>query len=152
MVRVRPRSRPTPTRWTAGSVTGPPAGSPGNASDWRIATESAGQSTGDRAAEALDRQPEIIRFLSGLFGPYPFRQAGGIVDNDPDIGFALENQTRPIYAKGWFQHPGNNTYVVVHELAHQWTGDDLAARAVAAHLAQRGLRQLHGVAVVRARG
>lgn len=108
------------------SVTGPPAGSPGNGSDWRIATESAGQSFGDRAAEALARQPEIIRFLSGVFGPYPFGQAGGIVDNDPDIGFALENQTRPIYAKSWFSQPGNNTSVVVHELAHQWTGDDLA--------------------------
>jgi len=111
--------------WT---VTGPPAGSPANASDWRVATEAAGPSTGDNAAAALARQPEIIRFLSGYLGPYPFGQAGGIVDNDPGIGFALENQTRPIYAQSWFSSPGDNTSVVVHELAHQWTGDDLALK------------------------
>ena len=109
--------------WT---VPGPPAGSPGNASDWRVATEAAGPSTGDNAAAALAREPEIIRFLSGYLGPYPFGQAGGIVDDDPGIGFALENQTRPIYAQGWFSSPGDNTSVVAHELAHQWTGDSLA--------------------------
>jgi len=65
--------------------------------------------------------------LSGLFGKYPFGQAGGIVDNDPGLGFALENQTRPIYAKGWFDEPfDDGVSVVVHGLAHQWTGDDLA--------------------------
>lgn len=109
-------------------VTGPPTGSPGNASDWRIATEAAGPSTGENAAAALARQPEIIRFLSGYLGKYPFGQAGGIVDNDPGIGFALENQTRPIYAQTWFTSPGDNTSVVVHELAHQWTGNDLALK------------------------
>ena len=107
--------------WT---VPGPPAGSPGNESDWQVLAEDPAPTTGDNAAAALARQPEIIRFLSGVLGRYPFRQAGGIVDNDPDIGFALENQTRPIYAQGWFDEPGE-TSVVVHELAHQWTGDDL---------------------------
>ena len=53
------------------------------------------------------------------------------MDNDPDIGFALENQTRPIYAKSWFEDPGDDVSVVVHELAHQWTGDDLAVVGVA---------------------
>ena len=112
--------------WT---VPGPPAGSPGNACDWRVATEAAGPSTGDNAAAALARQPEIIDFLLGILGRYPFGQAGGIVDNDPGIGFALENQTRPIYAQAWFSQPGDNTSVVVHELAHQWTGDSLALEA-----------------------
>ena len=109
--------------WT---VAGPPTGSPGNTSDWQVATEAITPSTGDNARAALNRQPEIIDFLSGLFGKYPFGQAGGIVDNDPGLGFALENQTRPIYAQGWFSTPGDNTSVVVHEIAHQWTGDYLA--------------------------
>ncbi|MET1133859.1 MAG: M1 family aminopeptidase [Aeromicrobium sp.] len=112
--------------WT---VTGAPAGSPGNASDWRTASEPAGPSIGENAEEALAREPEIIDFLEGILGPYPFGESGGIVDNDPGIGFALENQTRPIYAQGWFAAPGDNTSVVVHELAHQWTGDDLALEA-----------------------
>ncbi|HSU35691.1 MAG TPA: M1 family aminopeptidase [Propionibacteriaceae bacterium] len=107
-------------------VAGPPTGSPGNTSDWQVATEALTPSTGDNARAALNRQPEIIDFLSGLFGKYPFGQGGGIVDNDPGLGFALENQTRPIYAQGWFSTPGDNTSVVVHEIAHQWTGDSLA--------------------------
>ena len=94
--------------WT---VPGPPPGSPGNASDWRTASEAAGPSTGENAEAALARQPEIIDFLDDILGRYPFGEAGGIVDNDPGIGFALENQTRPIYAQGWFsqarrQHVG----------------------------------------------
>jgi hypothetical protein len=109
--------------WT---VSGPPPGSPGNDSDWQIATEALTPSTGDNARTALNRQPEILDFLSRLFGKYPFGQAGAIVDNDPGLGFALENQTRPIYAQDWFTRPGDNTPVIVHELAHQWTGDSLA--------------------------
>ncbi|UUI67266.1 immune inhibitor A [Aeromicrobium duanguangcaii] len=112
--------------WTP---TAAPAGSPGNTSPWRTASESAGPSTGDNAEAALAREPEILDFLSGFLGRYPFRESGGIVDNDPGIGFALENQTRPVYAQGWFTAPGDNTSVVVHELAHQWTGDDLALEA-----------------------
>ena len=39
-------------------------------------------------------------------------------------GFALENQTRPTYpAVG-----GGYTSLVVHELAHQWFGDDIAVQ------------------------
>ena len=112
--------------WT---VPGPPPDSPGNASDWRTASEAAGPSIGENAEVALAQQPEIIDFLDDILGRYPFGEAGGIVDNDPGIGFALENQTRPIYAKAWFSQPGDNTSVVVHELAHQWVGDDLALEA-----------------------
>jgi aminopeptidase N len=84
-------------------------------------------SIGARAEAAFARQPQILRFLSGLMGPYPFGQAGGIVD-DAAIGFALENQTRPVYDKGFFTGGDSSTddSVVVHELAHQWAGDSLA--------------------------
>jgi aminopeptidase N len=80
---------------------------------------------GEIAQASLARQPEIIDFLSELFGPYPFSAAGGIVD-DADLGFALENQTRPIYSKVFFTDPVSGDEVVVHELAHQWIGDHLA--------------------------
>jgi aminopeptidase N len=78
------------------------------------------------AARSFARQPEIIDFLSGYFGRYPFSAAGGIVDNTTEFGFALENQTRPIYAPGFFRTPQRGDAVVVHELAHQWYGDSLA--------------------------
>ena len=110
--------------WT---VPGAPAGSQGNDPDWTVAASDTRPSIGDRARTALDEQPEILAFLSSVLGPYPFKQAGGIVDDDPSIGFALENQTRPIYSKDFFQYDAeDNDSVVAHELTHQWTGDDLA--------------------------
>ena len=109
--------------WT---VPGPPEGSPPNENDWIAATaEDAPPTTGEIAEGSLARQPEIIDFLASMFGPYPFSAAGGIVD-DADISFALENQTRPIYSKGFFTDPISGDSVVVHELAHQWFGDDVA--------------------------
>ncbi len=72
------------------------------------------------------RHGDILDFLVATFGPYPFATAGGIVDDDPDLGFALENQTRPIYSTAFFGDPEGSPWVVVHELAHQWYGDSLA--------------------------
>jgi aminopeptidase N len=82
-----------------------------------------GPSAGEVAAGSLGRQPEIIDFLSGIFGPYPFRTAGGIVDDFAELGLALEAQTRPVYARAFFSDAITGDRVVVHELAHQWTGD-----------------------------
>ena len=135
--------------WT---VSGPPAGSPANASDWRVATEAAGPSTGDNAAAALSREPEIIRFLSGYLGPYPFKQAGGIVDDDPDIGFALENQTRPIYAQGLVLLPRRQHLRRGSRARPPMDRGQPRPQPVARHLAQRGIRQLYGVAVVEDQG
>lgn len=80
---------------------------------------------GASALVSFDRQPEIIKFEAENFGPYPFNASGGIVDV-AEIGFALENQTRPIYSQWFFGGPEGNDFVVVHELAHQWFGDSLA--------------------------
>ena len=110
--------------WT---VPGPPAGSPGNANDFTVATlADLPPAVGYQARASFARQPEILQFLSSQFGPYPFRDAGGIVDHLRDVGFALENQTRPIYAEEFFYDPIGADSVVVHELAHQWYGDSVA--------------------------
>jgi aminopeptidase N len=85
----------------------------------------AGPTLGSVARGSLAREPEIVDFLSGEFGDYPFEAVGGIVDDTPDLGFALETQTRPVYAAGFFGDPVGGDGVVVHELAHQWFGDDL---------------------------
>ncbi len=85
--------------------------------------EPGGPSLGRIAEDALARQPEMIRFLERTFGPYPFRTGGGIVDDHPEFAFALETQTRSIYASGFFFDQVFGETVVVHELAHQWAGD-----------------------------
>jgi aminopeptidase N len=71
---------------------------------------------------ALRSLPEAIRFLSSIYGPYPFEAAGSAVDFAPHLGYALETQTRPIYAFA----PDVTT--LVHETAHQWFGDSVGLR------------------------
>jgi hypothetical protein len=110
--------------WTA---SGAPATSPGNTNDWIVGgAAQAPPTTGEIAQGSLSRQGEILDFLAARFGPYPFSAAGGIVDDVEGLGFALENQTRPIYSKGFFSDPVSGDAVVVHELAHQWYGNSLA--------------------------
>jgi aminopeptidase N len=69
------------------------------------------------AFERLDPQPEIIDFLAGLYGAYPFTSGGGIIDWAPDVGYALEAQTRANY------HRIPLPPTVVHEISHQWFGN-----------------------------
>ena len=90
------------------------------------AVASDGGSEGEYAAADLARTPEVIRFESRQFGPYPFDAMGGVAPA-ADVGFALENQTRPVYTRGFWRN-GPNIYVVVHELAHQWYGDSVSVQ------------------------
>src|SRR6201996_8973408 len=72
-----------------------------------------------KSRAAIDSLPEIIRWESNIYGPYPFAAAGSVVDV-ADLQYALETQTRPIYAFA----PNRTT--VVHETAHQWFGDSVS--------------------------
>ncbi len=72
-----------------------------------------------KSRAAIDSLPEIIRWESHIYGPYPFAAAGSVVDV-ANLQYALETQTRPIYAFA----PDRTT--VVHETAHQWFGDSVS--------------------------
>ncbi|MFE9452867.1 M1 family metallopeptidase [Streptomyces sp. NPDC006739] len=75
------------------------------------------------AAPVLKQLPSVLDWESKLFGPYPFRSAGAIVDHAPSVGYALETQGRPVYDAA----PDLNT--LVHESAHQWFGDSVSLTA-----------------------
>ncbi|GAA4802398.1 M1 family metallopeptidase [Nocardioides caeni] len=92
-----------------------PAGTPVvNAVSRRL---SSGERT--RAWRELRRTGQITDWLEARLGPYPFSSTGGVVTS-LDVGFALENQSRPTYGS-WIYRS-----IVVHELAHQWFGDSVA--------------------------
>ncbi len=89
---------------------------------WLVAV-SEGLGERDQAASMrlMKKTPAVVAGLEEDLGDYPFSVVGGITTG-LSAGFALENQTRPTYpAVG-----GSATSLVVHELAHQWFGDDIA--------------------------
>jgi peptidase M1-like protein/immune inhibitor InhA-like protein len=116
--------------WT---VPGAPEGSGPNENDWIVGTPAdEPPTTGEIADAALAKEPDIIAFLESLYGPYPWQASGAIIDDQPGLGFALENQGRPVYAFDFFaDRPGaaEADSVIVHELAHQWVGDSVAVAA-----------------------
>ena len=65
---------------------------------------------------------EVTDYWSKVFGTYPFSSTGGVID-DFSAGYALENQTKPLY--GGFD-PDQS--IIAHELAHQWFGDSLSIK------------------------
>ncbi|GII77843.1 metallopeptidase [Sphaerisporangium rufum] len=80
--------------------------------------------TDPRYREHLDflyrTSAKVTDYWSTVFGNYPFSSTGGVID-DFSAGYALENQTKPMY--GGFQ-PDES--IIAHELAHQWFGDSVS--------------------------
>jgi len=69
--------------------------------------------------QVLSKLPEIVRFYSSIYGPYPFTAVGAIVDSAKNVGYSLETQTKPNFP----YVPDEAT--LVHELSHMWFGDSL---------------------------
>jgi aminopeptidase N len=76
------------------------------------------------AAFDFGRTPEMIRFFSESFGPYPFEAYGVAVVGD--VGFALETQTLSVFSASAVTGARLYEEVVAHELAHQWFGDSVS--------------------------
>jgi aminopeptidase N len=69
--------------------------------------------------QVLAKLPDVIRFYSSIYGPYPFSSVGAIVDSAKNLGYSLETQTKPLFP----YVPDEAT--LVHELSHQWFGDSV---------------------------
>jgi aminopeptidase N len=72
-----------------------------------------------KATPVMAKLPAIIDYFSKVYGKYPFGWSGGIVDNAPNVGYALETATRPVFDRA------PSVATLSHELAHQWYGDDV---------------------------
>jgi aminopeptidase N len=70
-------------------------------------------------AEVLDKLPAMVALYSSIYGPYPFDAIGAIVDDAPDVGYALETQTKPVFDS----MPDEAT--LAHEISHMWYGDSV---------------------------
>jgi aminopeptidase N len=101
-------------------ASGTPAGGP----PWFVGVSQQLSAGGrDGAMRLMKKTPKVISWLESELGKYPFNSTGGVVTS-LNPGFALENQTRPTYpAVG-----AGAVDLLVHELAHQWFGDDVAVR------------------------
>ncbi|MFN8151303.1 MAG: M1 family metallopeptidase [Solirubrobacterales bacterium] len=71
--------------------------------------------------------PAMVNFLAKRFGAYPFGSVGFVAGWVPAVGYALENQTKPHFA-GTERGPEVNRPELLHELAHQWMGDNVTGR------------------------
>ena len=81
-----------------------------------------------QAFAAMEPSPQIVRRLSTWFGPYPFREIGGVVPAHR-LGFGgLETQTRPVYGAESILDSGFAPGLVSHELSHMWFGDNVTVR------------------------
>jgi aminopeptidase N len=73
--------------------------------------------TAQVAKDRIATTDDVISFYSDLYGEYPFSSIGNVVDQAPEVGYALESQTKAMYSNT----PGQSTFV--HEMAHMWFGN-----------------------------
>ena len=91
---------------------------------WRaVVSRGLTDAQGREAMDLMKRTPELLSALEEDLGDYPFSSVGGLTTS-LEVYFALENQTMPTYP--YLGNGGYAALIVVHELAHQWFGDDVA--------------------------
>ena len=67
---------------------------------------------------------DVVEWEQRIYGRFPFSSTGGIDVLAPNVGYSLETQTRPVYAR---RAAGAlpSASLLAHELGHQWFGDSV---------------------------
>ncbi|WP_156322490.1 M1 family metallopeptidase [Leucobacter musarum] len=87
--------------------------------EWSFVDSSVRQSLKDTIATRRGQIQGMIQFLETKYGPYPGNSTGLVFDVT-SLGYALETQDRSYFE-------GNvSVSTLVHELAHQWFGDEVS--------------------------
>ena len=76
-----------------------------------------------QAVATIAREDATVKFLSDIYGPYPFDSAGAVVDRLSGVGYVLEVQT-----KVHFPTNSVSANTMAHELTHQWFGDSVTLK------------------------
>jgi aminopeptidase N len=81
----------------------------------------------DSRKDNFAKMPEMIEYLSTLYGPYPFSEYGVVIASPETDACAwagaLETQTLSIHCPIFEM---STEEVIVHEVAHQWFGDSVS--------------------------
>jgi aminopeptidase N len=88
------------------------------------AAVAAGTSVPDASTAFNTATANVIDWEQQVYGRYPFSSVGGIDVLAPNVGYSLETQSRPVYAK---RTAGAlpSADLLAHELGHQWFGDSV---------------------------
>lgn len=78
-----------------------------------------------RAQSSWNTLPSMMSFCAGVFGEYPFldEKYGHTMFSFLNVG--MEHQTASSIGRNMANGQHTYDYVLVHELAHQWFGDDV---------------------------
>ena len=80
-----------------------------------------GASTTAAAVSAMDKVNDVLKAWTPLFGEYPFKLEKHGFSGALDGGSAMEHQTMSSMTAGSV----SNIPVLIHELSHQWFGDNV---------------------------